>query len=244
MRTALILAAAAVSLGACSTAVEAVRGPELAPLAYPAAMIPASQVYLPSAEQQRAERAASANSLWRVGARTFFGDQRARQVGDILTVNIDIDDRAQTNNSTNRSRTNSASGGVTNFFGLENSLGRAFPGGFDPANMIGTEGESNATGSGSVNRAEKVSLTIAAVVADVLPNGNLVIQGRQEVRTNREVRELTVAGIVRPEDISSANTINHTQIAEARISYGGRGDISRMQATPAAQSLVERFSPF
>ncbi len=244
MRNALILTAAALSLGACSTAIEAVRGPELAPIGYPAALVPTSQVYLPSPEQQRADRAASANSLWRAGARTFFGDQRARRIGDILTVNIDIDDRAQTNNSTNRSRTNEASGGVTNFFGLENSLGRAFPGGFDPANMIGLEGETNATGSGSVNRAEKVSLTIAAVVSDVLPNGNLVIQGRQEVRTNREVRELTVAGIVRPEDISSANTINHSQIAEARISYGGRGDISRMQATPAAQSLVERFSPF
>ncbi|HWW12754.1 MAG TPA: flagellar basal body L-ring protein FlgH [Brevundimonas sp.] len=244
MRTALILTTAALSLGACSTAIEAVRGPELAPIGYPAALVPTSQTYLPSPEQQRAERAASANSLWRVGARTFFGDQRARQIGDIVTVNIDIDDRAQTNNSTTRNRTNEASGGVTHFFGLENSLGRAFPGGFDPANMIGTEGQANATGSGSVNRAEKVSLTIAAVVADVLPNGNLVIQGRQEVRTNREVRELTVAGIVRPEDISSANTINHSQIAEARISYGGRGDISRMQATPAAQSLVERFSPF
>ncbi|MNE48413.1 Flagellar L-ring protein precursor [compost metagenome] len=110
--------------------------------------------------------------------------------------------------------------------------------------MIGTEGEANSAGSGSVNRSERVSLTVAAVVTAVMPNGNMVIQGRQEVRTNREVRELTVAGIVRPEDISSANTIAHTQIAEARISYGGRGDISRMQATPAAQSLVERFSPF
>ncbi|MEC8455611.1 MAG: flagellar basal body L-ring protein FlgH, partial [Pseudomonadota bacterium] len=137
-----------------------------------------------------------------------------------------------------------ASTGVSNFFGLESSLGRAFPGGFDPAKMVGLEGETNASGSGSVNRSEKVSLTIAAVVTEVLANGNMVIQGRQEVRTNREVRELTVAGIVRPEDISSANSINHTQIAEARISYGGRGDISRMQATPAAQSLVERFSPF
>jgi flagellar L-ring protein precursor FlgH len=246
MRHLLLTAAAlsALSLGACSTAIEAVRGPELAPIGYPAALVPTSQVYMPSPEQQRADRAASANSLWRVGARTFFGDQRARQVGDIVTVNIDIDDRAQTNNSTQRSRSNDASGGVTNFFGLESSLGRVFPGGFDPANMVGMEGESNSTGSGSVNRAEKVSLTIAAVVADVLPNGNLVIQGRQEVRTNREVRELTVAGIVRPEDISAANTINHTQIAEARISYGGRGDISRVQAAPAAQSLVERFSPF
>lgn len=244
MRTALIVSAAALSLTACSTAVEAVRGPELAPIGYPAALVPTSQVYLPTPEQQQLDRAASANSLWRTGARTFFGDQRARRIGDILTVNIDIDDRAETQNSTSRSRTNDISGGVTNFFGLENSLGRAFPGGFDAANMVGMEGQSNASGSGSVSRAERVSLTIAAVVTEVLSNGNLVIQGRQEVRTNREVRELTVAGIVRPEDISSANTIAHTQIAEARISYGGRGDISRVQATPAAQSLVERFSPF
>ena len=248
MRTALTAAAAAListlALGACSTAVEAVRGPELAPIGYPAALVPTSQTYLPSPEQQAADRSASANSLWRTGARTFFGDQRARRIGDIVTVNIDIDDRAQTQNSTARSRSNDISGGVTNFFGLENSLGRAFPGGFDAGNLVGMEGESTANGSGSVNRSEKVSLTIAAVVTDVMANGNLVIQGRQEVRTNREVRELTVAGIVRPEDISSANTIAHTQIAEARISYGGRGDISRMQATPAAQSLVERFSPF
>ena len=244
MRTVLTAAAAALSLGACSTAIEAVRGPELAPIGYPAALVPTSQAYLPSPEQQQADRAASANSLWLAGARTFFGDQRARRVGDIVTVNIDIDDRAQTQNSTNRSRSNEISGGISNFFGLENSLGRAFPGGFDPQNLVGLEGESSSNGSGSVSRSERVNLTIAAVVTDVMVNGNLVIQGRQEVRTNREVRELTVAGIVRPEDISSANTIAHTQIAEARISYGGRGDISRIQGAPAAQSLVERFSPF
>ena len=241
MRTILIISAAALTLGACSTAMEAVRGPELAPIGYPAALVPAQQAYLPAPE---ARQAASANSLWRTGARTFFGDQRARRIGDILTVTINIDDQAQTQNTTARTRTNDIAGGVSNLFGLENSIGRAFPGGFDPANMVGMSGSSNANGSGSVSRSEKVSLTIAAVVTDVLGNGNLVIQGRQEVRTNREVRELTVAGIVRPEDISSANTIDHTQIAEARISYGGRGDISRVQATPAAQSLLERFSPF
>lgn len=245
------LAVSALNVAACSTAVEAVRGPELAPMTYPSALVPSGQTHLPSWEQQQAIRAeenrriaASANSLWRSGARTFFGDQRARQVGDILTVNIDIDDRAQTQNTTNRSRSNDISGGVTNFLGMENSLGRLFPDGFNANNMVGLEGQSNASGTGSVNRAERVELTIAAVVTEVLPNGNLIIQGRQEVRTNREVRELTVAGIVRPEDISSGNTIRHTQIAEARISYGGRGDISRMQATPAAQSMVERFSPF
>ena len=201
--------------------------------------MPVQQTYLPAPDT-----AASSNSLWRAGARTFFGDQRARHVGDILTVKIDIDDRAQTQNSTQRSRSNNISGGVSHLFGLESSLGRAFPGGFDPSNMVGMDGASKSTGTGTVNRAEKVSLTIAAVVTDVLANGNLVIQGRQEVRTNREVRELTVAGIVRPEDISSANAINHTQIAEARISYGGRGDVSRIQAPPVGQALVERFSPF
>ncbi|OGN50316.1 MAG: flagellar basal body L-ring protein [Caulobacterales bacterium RIFOXYB1_FULL_67_16] len=244
MRNLLTVAALAASLGACSTAVEAVRGPQLAPIGYPAALVPSQQAYMAAPAMRTEATPASANSLWRVGARTFFGDQRARRVGDILTVNIDIDDSAQTQNTTTRARSNDASAGVSNLFGLESSLGRILPGGFDPANMVGMEGESNSSGSGSVSRSEKVSLTIAAVVTDVLANGNLVIQGRQEVRTNREVRELTVAGIVRPEDISSANAIAHTQIAEARISYGGRGDISRMQATPAAQSLVERFSPF
>jgi flagellar L-ring protein FlgH len=242
MRQSIVLAAAlsALALAGCSTAIETVRGPELAPIGYPAQLVPVTQAYQAAPQP----RSASANSLWRTGARAFFGDQRARNIGDILTVSIRIDDSAQTSNTTNRSRTNDISGGVTNFFGLENSLGRAFPGGFDPQNLVGLEGSSNANGTGSVSRSERVDLTIAAVVTDILSNGNLVIQGRQEVRTNREVRELTVAGIVRPEDISSANTIAHTQIAEARISYGGRGDISRVQATPAAQSLVERFSPF
>jgi flagellar L-ring protein precursor FlgH len=246
MRKALILiaaAASALSLGACSTAMEAVKGPELAPIGYPAALVPVNQTYMANPAQQQAS-AASANSLWRTGSRSFFGDQRARRIGDILTVNININDRAQTQNSTQRSRSNSTNSGITNFFGLENSLGKAFPGGFDPSALVGLEGGANASGAGSVSRSEQVNLTIAAVVTAVMPNGNLVIQGRQEVRTNREVRELTVAGIVRPEDISGANTIAHTQIAEARISYGGRGDISRMQATPAAQALVERFSPF
>ena len=241
MRKAVFFAALAVSaapLAACSTAIEAVKGPELAPIGYPAALVPVEQAYLPE------PTSASANSLWRTGARSFFGDQRARHIGDILTVRIDIDDRAQTQNSTQRQRSNDASAGVSNFLGFESNLGKFFPDTFDPNRLVGIEGELNASGSGSVSRSEKVSLTIAAVVTDVLSNGNLVIQGRQEVRTNREVRELTVAGIVRPEDISSANTIAHTQIAEARISYGGRGDISRVQASPAAQSLVERFSPF
>lgn len=229
-------------LAACSTAMEAVKGPELAPVGYPAALAPITQPMVSAREPMGGP--AGANSLWRTGARAFFNDQRAGRVGDILTVQIDIDDSAKTTNASTSSRTSGSTMGVPHLFGLETSLGKVLPGAFDPAAMVETNSANNNAGAGSVNRQEKISLTIAAVVTGILPNGNMVIQGTQEVRTNAELRQLTVAGIVRPEDISSANTIRHTQIAEARISYGGRGDISRVQKTPSGQSLVERFSPF
>jgi len=240
MRNAALIATAALSLCACSTIKETVAGPQLAPMGYPSGMTPQTLNIVP----QPAPAPASPNSLWRTGARTFFADQRARNIGDILTVKIQIDDKAQMSNSTNRSRTNSVQAGVPHLFGLETSLGRAFPSGFDPSQMIGVTGDAASQGAGAISRSEKVSLTIAAVVTGIMPNGNLIIQGRQEVRTNAEVRELTVAGIVNPADISAANTIDHTQIAEARISYGGRGDVTGVQRAPLAQRVVERFSPF
>ncbi|HWA62230.1 MAG TPA: flagellar basal body L-ring protein FlgH [Caulobacteraceae bacterium] len=187
---------------------------------------------------------ASANSLWRAGARTFFIDQRASRVGDILTVLIEIDDSAKTQNTTNTSRTTANKAGVPHFFGLESTIAKIMPKAFDPTDVIETNNATSNAGAGSVSRAEKINLTIAAVVTQVLPNGNLVIQGEQEVRTNNDTRQLTVSGIVRPEDVSSANTIRHTQIAEARISYGGRGDVSQVQRTPWGSSILQRITPF
>ncbi len=244
MRTAPIaaLALAALSLGACSTVSEAVHGPSLSPVGYPAPLVAQAQAM--QANPVSYNQPAGANSLWRAGARAFFIDQRASRVGDIVTVQINIDDQASTQNKTSSSRSSGMTAGVPHLLGLESTLGKILPGGFDPANALETNSTSSNAGSGQVNRSEKISLTIAAVVTGVLPNGNMVIQGVQEVRTNTDLRQLTVAGIVRPEDISSANTIRHTQIAEARISYGGRGDLSRVQKTPAGQSLLERFSPF
>jgi flagellar L-ring protein FlgH len=245
MRLRILALAALLPLAACSTVAEAVRGPELAPVGYPAALVPREQQMLPlSSAREPLPQPASANSLWRVGARAFFNDQRASRVGDILTVQIDIDDSAKTINSTQSSRTSGMKAGVPHLLGLESSLGHFLPGEYDPANALETNSTTSNAGAGAVNRAEKISLTIAAVVTGVLPNGNMMIQGTQEVRTNTDVRQLTVAGIVRPEDISSANTIRHTQIAEARISYGGRGDLSRVQKTPWGQSLVETVKPF
>jgi flagellar L-ring protein precursor FlgH len=244
MRKLLLLACLMLPLGACSSVREAVAGPDLTPVRYPTALVPQNQEIRLVSATQPAPEAAGANSLWRVGARAFFNDQRAHRVGDILTVNISIDDSAQTQNSTTANRTTTNSAGVPHFLGLESSLGRLLPGGFDPSNMIETQSATANQGQGQIRRAEQIRLTIAAVVTAVLPNGNMVIQGTQEVRTNGELRQLTVSGIVRAEDISSGNTIRHTQIAEARISYGGRGDISVVQRTPAGTAILQRINPF
>lgn len=234
----------ALPVTACASASEALRGPTLAPVGDPAPLL-AEQPSVLSAYRAHDEspRPASANSIWRVGARTFFNDQRAAKVGDILTVLITIDDSAKVQNGTTRERKTTNSMGMTHLFGLETVLQHAIPG-VSPAALVDTGGDASLSGSGSINRAEKINLTVAAVVTKVMPNGNLVIQGRQEVKTNAELRELTVGGIVRPEDISSSNTISQTQIAEARISYGGRGDLTRTNRTPGGQALMETFQPF
>ncbi len=236
---------ALVPLAACSEVTEAVRGPSMTPIGYPAMLVPQNQeIGVMAQSHDPVNQHASSNSLWRTGARAFFNDQRASRVGDILTVQITIDDSAKTQNGTNTSRTTANKSGIPHFFGLESTLGKILPSAYNPTSMIETNSSTTNAGSGAVNRAEKISLTVAAVVTQVLPNGNLVIQGTQEVKTNNDLRQLTVAGIVRPEDISSSNTINHTQIAEARISYGGRGDISAVQRTPVGTGLLRRVTPF
>ena len=134
--------------------------------------------------------------------------------------------------------------GVPNLLGFETTLSHNLPKSFSAGTAVGTSSSFTNDGSGSVNRSETVSLTVAAVVTGVLANGNLVIQGKQEIMINAEKRILTVAGIVRPEDITSTNTIQHTQIAEARISYGGQGTVSRVQNVPAGTAILQKFSPF
>ncbi|MDR3509293.1 MAG: flagellar basal body L-ring protein FlgH [Caulobacteraceae bacterium] len=249
----ILLLASAAPLAGCSaiSAVgssmkTAVKGPQMQPMSYPSALVPTSQTVMPlgASSREPMPQPASANSLWRTGARSFFHDQRAARVGDILTVLIAIDDSASTSNATNAERVSTNKAGITNLFGLESSLGKILPKAFSPASAINTNTDYNATGTGTIARKEQIKLTIAAVVTELLPNGNMVIQGRQEVKTNNDVRELTVAGIVRPEDITSTNTILHTQLAEARISYGGRGDVSAVQKTAGGTALLQRFTPF
>jgi flagellar L-ring protein precursor FlgH len=217
--------------------------PQLHPVGSPEALTGGAQQTIPQPEpvMYAPQRP---NSLWQEGSRSFFNDQRATRIGDLITVEIEIDDRAELSNSSNRTREASTSAGVSNFFGLEETVGQLFNSAFDPSNMISADAESEHRGDGAINRKEKIRLTVAAVIVDRLPNGNLVLAGRQEVRINGELRELTVSGIIRPQDVSADNTIDQTQIAEARISYGGRGTISAVQRPNWGQRLGDAITPW
>ncbi len=184
----------------------------------------------------------SPNSLWRNGSRAFFKDQRARQVGDILTITVNFTDKAAIANQTQRSRTNKEDSGITDFAGSKLLSGTAAS--VLPGRILSTDSTSSSDGKGSVNRQEALQTNVAAVVTQLLPNGNLVVEGKQEIRVNFEIRELIVAGIVRPEDIQSDNTIDSSKIAQARIAYGGRGQITDVQQPRYGQQVMDVILPF
>jgi flagellar L-ring protein FlgH len=188
--------------------------------------------------------ATTQNSLWRSGSRAFFKDQRASQVGDILTVHVAITDKAKINNETVRSRKNSENLGVPSLFGFQSQFKNLFPSAIDPNKLVAATSDGGSDGKGSVDRKEEINTDIAAVVTQVLPNGNLVIEGKQEVRVNFEIREMLVAGVVRPEDIEAGNVIQSAKIAQARISYGGRGQITDVQQPRYGQQVLDAILPF
>ena len=184
------------------------------------------------------------NSLWSSDRTAFFKDQRATDVGDILTVLIEIDDQADLENETDRSRSSGEGAELPVLLGYEAALGRVLPQAIDPTNLAEFGSNSNYAGSGKIERDEKIEFKLAAIVTQILPNGNMVIAGKQEARVNYEKRIIQIEGVIRPEDISINNTINHDQIAEARIAYGGEGQITDMQQPRYGQQLYDIIFPF
>ncbi len=242
-----LLGLALLALNACAGTVERLnsvgRPPALTPLEGVKAGVPqATQVSLPMPVQEA--YTTQANSLWKTGSRAFFKDQRATKIGDILTVSINITDSAKVDNATTRTRTAKEGAKAPALLGYEKSLKKILPEAIDPTNLIEADSSSDNSGKGTVDRKEAIVTTVAAIITQILPNGNLVIQGRQEVRINFEVREIMISGVVRPEDISNQNTIQHTQVAEARISYGGRGQLTDVQQARYGQQLYDIISPF
>ena len=188
------------------------------------------------ANVQPAPRTLSANSTY--GARsTLFADRIAHRPGDVLTVQIRIDDKASLSNNSNRSRT-IGRGLSADGEGKISHLVKALRG---SANVSAS---TDFDGGGGTRRAESIRLSLAATVREVLPSGNLLIEGRQEVRVNAEMRVLEVSGIVRPVDLGTANVVAYERLAEARISYGGRGPVAEMQRPPWGQRLFDKVSPF
>src|SRR6266480_4768991 len=216
------------------------EAPKLNAIENPTAQPGYKPVQMPMPKPEQASY--NANSLWRNGSRAFFRDQRAARVGDIMTVTVNITDKANFANETQRSRTNKEDSGVTDFIGAQTLGVQAKK--ILPGRILTADSTASSDGKGSVNRQEALQTNVAAVVTQVLPNGNLVVEGKQEVRVNFEIRELVVAGIVRPEDIQSDNTIDSTKIAEARIAYGGRGQITDVQQPRYGQQVLDVLLPF
>ncbi len=184
------------------------------------------------------------NSLWQPGSRGFFKDLRANEVGDIVTVLVDVQDSATLNNETQQRRESSTDADIGALAGFDSTLSKILPGEPSLNNLFDTDSDTSHNGTGSISRDERIQLRVAAIVTQNLPNGNMVIYGRQEMRVNLEVRELHVAGIIRPEDIDSNNQITYEKIAEARVAYGGRGQLTNVQQPRYGSQIADILLPF
>lgn len=183
-------------------------------------------------------------SLWSRGRGSLLGDRRAMHAGDILTVVIEIDEKAEISNTSARARSGSESMTIGALFGLPQRAASVLPEGANLNPGVELNSASKSDGRGTISRNEKLTLRIAATITGVQPNGVLAIEGLQEIRVNHEIRQLMVSGYVRPEDISRQNEITYDKIASARISYGGRGQITDMQQPRYGQQLIDTILPF
>jgi flagellar L-ring protein FlgH len=241
----ILLSSTMLSLVACNAfdrMTEVGEAPPLASIEDPTHQAGYTPIRMPMPPPSLAGR--EANSLWQTGGRAFFRDQRASRVGDILTVVVTINDQAQLQNETKRSRANTDTANATNFFGFESHLKNWLPKAVTPSSLLSTGSALSNDGAGSIARQEQIDLRIAAEIIQVLPNGNLVLRGMQQVGVNFDVRELKISGIIRPQDIASDNTVTYDQIAEARIEYGGRGSINDVQQPRYGDQLLDILMPF
>ena len=242
MRPIIFAVLSILAISACARMKDVGKAPDLNPVEMGAEHVAMSASALPRTAPPKSSPVRA--SLGSGGRQSLLGDRRAQAAGDILTVVIEINDKAEFSNSSKRARGASEEMGVPNFFGLPQSIDNDLTGGASMANAVGLSSSSSSNGNGSVKRNEKLELRVAATVIGTLPNGVLKIQGTQEVRVNFELRELLVTGFVRPEDISRQNEISYDKIASARISYGGRGQISDVQQPRYGQQVTDIILPF
>jgi flagellar L-ring protein precursor FlgH len=217
--------------------------PQLTPISNPQAVPGYRPVTLPMPAPQIPD--SNPNSLWRAGAKSFFKDIRAKDVGDTLTVRLKLNDSAKLDNSTERGRDLKETAGVDAAFGYEKKITKWLPKNDDDAAAAAAlRSKTKTSGDGGISRKEKIELVLAAVVTQVLPNGSLVIEGRQEIRVNYELRQLHITGVIRPPDIDPDNSIPYEKIAEMRVAYGGRGTLSELQQPRWGAQIWDILFPF
>lgn len=233
---------AALAVAACADLAAVGQPPEFSPLLPNLEHHALYTLPLPEVTERRGP--ADPASIWTAGQRSLLGDRRAGQPGDILTVVIEINEGAEITNASSRGRSGSQSMGVPQLLGLPQLIDPHLPGGAGLATAVELDSASAFQGQGRVSRAERLTLRVATTVIERLPNGVLRIEGSQEVRVNNELRELLVTGYIRAEDISRRNEIAYDRIAGARVSYGGRGQISQVQQPRYGQQIVELVTPF
>ncbi len=236
-------------LSSCSNTIDKLsrvgRAPEFAKIELPAIDVaPKDEMKKHTQTEVSQKYAQRVNSLWSPGSNNFFRNKHNWKVGDIIMVKVDITDSAKIDNSTQHTRKGSESVGIPNVLGLEKTIAQAVSADGFPASLLNTNNQHQHQGSGNISRKEAISTEISAIVTQIFQNGNLLLQGKQEVRINNELREVTVAGIIRPKDISDANTIKSEQMAEARISYGGRGSVSDVQEPRVGNQIIDILAPF
>ena len=217
------------------------RAPPLTPITNPVSAPNYKPISMPMPQEVVP---ASPDSLWQSNATTFFKDQRASRVGDILTVLVTINDNATLKDNTAAGRTGTTSFGFGSLFGLQSLIPKIFGKGSNSSSLVSVNGASSSTGTGQIQRNEAVTLSLAGEITQILPDGNLVVAARQEMEVNAELRILQVSGIIRPEDITSDNTVASDQMAEARIGYGGTGTIANMQAPRVGQQVIDNIMPY
>lgn len=192
----------------------------------------------------------SPNSLWQSGSKAFFKDQRARKVGDILTVAIDLNQEQKIEMTPSLAQNSTLSAGVSNIYGLRNRSFGVAPISLQTGavngltNLLNAQSNPTLSGSGSYTVKDKLKFNMAAMVIQVLPNGSMVIEGRQELGLVNEIREINLKGVIRREDISASNTITTPKIAQLRIAYRGRGDLTDNMSAPLGHQVVNKLSPF
>lgn len=246
---ALLACAALTGCGAADRIQNIGKAPEVSKIQNPVTEPDYQPVSLPMPTPKNVAR--QNNSLWASDRVTFFKDQRAKDIGDIITVMIDIADEAEIENETSRTRSSSEDANLSRLLGMEQDLDAFLPEAVnDPAtNLLNPSlsnfgADSSHAGTGTTEREEAIDVKLAALITQILPNGNMVIKGRQEVVVNFEKRILQVDGVIRPEDIATDNSIAYERIAEARIVYGGEGQLTDVQQPRYGQQLYDIVFPF